>query len=123
MDALREALRDIDPNELKAQITHYVPADVQQILATAGIRDEHVFPVPIVLETAPYLVGYYRLLLGLPSWPSLRSSIPTRRSMRGGRSRSATLPGAPLSSPALVIQTCASKNWPKAPYIIRSPSS
>jgi hypothetical protein len=32
----------------------------------AGIRDEHVFPVPAVLEAKPSLVGYYRLLLGAP---------------------------------------------------------
>jgi hypothetical protein len=31
----------------------------------AGIRDEHVFPVPAVLEQKPTLVGYYRLLLGV----------------------------------------------------------
>ena len=41
-------------------------ADVQRLLATSGIRDEHVFPVPAVLEAKPTLVGYYRLLLGVP---------------------------------------------------------
>ena len=43
---------------LKTQLMTYVPADVQQILAAAGVRDEHVFPTPIVLETQPTLVGY-----------------------------------------------------------------
>jgi hypothetical protein len=65
-DALSEALAVIDPATLKKQVTEYVPAESQQILAAAGIRDEHVFPTPIVLETKPTLVGYYRLLLGSP---------------------------------------------------------
>ena len=65
-DALKTALRQAEPNAVKRQLSTYVPADVQQILAAAGVRDEHVFPVPVLLETAPTLVGYYRLLLGVP---------------------------------------------------------
>lgn len=65
MDALSEALGQLDPNITKKQILAYVPADAQKILAAAGIRDEHIFPVPAVLETKPTLIGYYRLLLGV----------------------------------------------------------
>jgi hypothetical protein len=65
MDALSEALGSIDPAIVKKQITLYIPADAQRILAASGIRDEHVFPLPIVLEKKPTLVGYYRLLLGI----------------------------------------------------------
>jgi hypothetical protein len=65
MDALSEALGEIEPNLLKKQITTYAPVDALQILAASGIRDEHVFPAPIVLERRPTLVGYYRLLLGM----------------------------------------------------------
>jgi hypothetical protein len=65
MDALSEALGLIDPDITKRQILAYVPAASQKILAAAGIRDEHVFPVPAVLEKKPTLVGYYRLLLGI----------------------------------------------------------
>ena len=36
------------------------------MLAAAGIRDEHVFPTPAILEMKPTLLGYYRLLLGVP---------------------------------------------------------
>ena len=43
-----------------------MPDDAQKILAAAGVRDEHVFPVPCVIETRPSLIGYYRLLLGAP---------------------------------------------------------
>lgn len=65
-DALSAALADVEPNVLKAQISRFVPADVQQLLAASGIRDEQVFPTPAVIEKAPSLVGYYRLLLGAP---------------------------------------------------------
>jgi len=65
MDALSEALGQLEPTVTKKQILAYVPADAQKILATAGIRDEHVFPVPSVLEKKPTLVGYYRLVLGI----------------------------------------------------------
>jgi hypothetical protein len=66
MDALKEALKAAPANTVKEQLAVYVPEDVQQILAAAGVRDEHVFPVPVVLEAKPTLIGYYRLLLGIP---------------------------------------------------------
>jgi len=66
IDGLREALKTADPKAVKNQLSIYVPFDVQQILASVGVRDEHVFPVPVLLETKPTLVGYYRLLLGIP---------------------------------------------------------
>ncbi len=64
MDALSEALGQLEPATVKAQIGEYVPAEAQKLLAAAGLRDEHVFPLPVVLEAKPYLVGYYRMLLG-----------------------------------------------------------
>src|SRR5258707_5820419 len=66
MDALSEALGTLDQNTVKTQIAKYVSADVQKLLAVAGLRDEYVFPVPAVIEAKPTLIGYYRLLLGAP---------------------------------------------------------
>jgi len=66
MDGLAEVLGQLDQNIVKEQIREYVPEDVQKILAAAGVRDEHVFPVPAVIEARPSLIGYYRLLLGAP---------------------------------------------------------
>jgi hypothetical protein len=66
MDALSDALMRVDPNALKIQLSEFVPEDVQRLLASAGVRDEHVFPTPLVLEAQPTLIGYYRLLLGVP---------------------------------------------------------
>ena len=66
MGALTEALSAADPRIVKKPLSTYMPSDVQKILAATGVRDEHVFPVPVVLETKPTLIGYYRLLLGIP---------------------------------------------------------
>lgn len=65
IDALREVLASLDQQTVKAQILEFVPTDVQRILARLGIRDEYVFPTPVVLEAKPTLVGYYRLLIGV----------------------------------------------------------
>jgi hypothetical protein len=65
IDALGEALAIIDPDLLKNEISQYVPKDARRLLASAGIRDEHVFPVPAILTQQPTLIGYYRLLLGV----------------------------------------------------------
>lgn len=64
IDALSATLAIVDPQTLKQQLMQFVPHDIQQKLAALGIRDEHVFPTPIVLEVQPTLVGYYRLLTG-----------------------------------------------------------
>lgn len=66
IDALSDALATVDPNQLKSELGTYASVEAQQALAVAGIRDEHVFPTPVVLKAAPMLVGYYRLLLGVP---------------------------------------------------------
>jgi hypothetical protein len=64
VDALTEALAEVDPATIKLEITRTAPKDVLKLLAVAGIRDEHIFPTPSVLRAKPTLVGYYRLLLG-----------------------------------------------------------
>jgi hypothetical protein len=74
IDALLAALKVADPATVKTQISAIVPPDVQQILAAAGIRDEQVFPTPAVLEAAPRLLGYYRLLLNVPQKTFYRSA-------------------------------------------------
>ncbi len=74
MDALKEALGTLDQNLIKTQIAFHVPADVQKLLAAAGLRDEYVFPVSAVIEAKPTLIGYYRLLLGAPQKSFYKSS-------------------------------------------------
>ncbi len=63
-DALREAVAAVDPDVVGAEIAEYAPRKARTILAKAGLRDEEIFPTPVVLRERPTLVGYYRLLLG-----------------------------------------------------------
>jgi hypothetical protein len=65
IDALREAAARIDPSKLAEEIDRMVPRDGQKLLAKAGLRVEDVFPLPVLLEAQPTLLGYYRLLLGV----------------------------------------------------------
>lgn len=58
-------MADVDQTALRDQVTQYVPEAAQRVLAMAGIRDEAMFPLPVVLEAKPSLVAYYRLLLGV----------------------------------------------------------
>jgi hypothetical protein len=74
LDALGLALSNLDQNEVKKQISAFVPAEAQKTLAKAGLRDEHFFPLPIVLQESPFLVGYYRLLLGVSQKAFYKSS-------------------------------------------------
>lgn len=63
---MADALSCVDPKRIKSEIAQFAPSRALRILAKAGIRDEHVFPVPAVLAHKPTLIGYYRLLLGIP---------------------------------------------------------
>lgn len=74
VDALREAVTELDPRALKHELGQYVPAKAAKTLGAAGIRDEEVFPTPLLIEAAPTLVGYYRLLLGISQKQFYRGS-------------------------------------------------
>jgi len=63
-NALLETVRDMDIAELDKQLAEYVPAADLATLAQYGLRAELLFAVPAVLEKNPYLLGYYRLLMG-----------------------------------------------------------
>ncbi|MCB9136872.1 MAG: XcyI family restriction endonuclease [Caldilineaceae bacterium] len=63
-DALSKTVDEIDLAELDQQLSEYVLQDSLKALARHGLRGELVFPVPYLLEANPYLLGYYRLLLG-----------------------------------------------------------
>ena len=62
-DALTNAVRNVDPDTVKSELSALVPNQVQRVLAAAGVRDEWVFPAPCLLKEQPTLIGYYRLLL------------------------------------------------------------
>ncbi|MCR4289358.1 MAG: XcyI family restriction endonuclease [Candidatus Scalindua sp.] len=63
-DALSKAVDKIDLPTLDNQLAEYVPQSNLKALAKRGLRGELVFPAPCMLEADPFLLGYYRLLLG-----------------------------------------------------------
>jgi XcyI restriction endonuclease len=66
LGAVEEAVRQVDRNQLAAELSQYAPAVALARLDASGIRPEHVFPTPALLTVSPALLGYYRLLLGSP---------------------------------------------------------
>ena len=63
-DALSKTIDDLDLTTLDKELSAYVPQGSLKALAKHGLRGELVYAVPCVLEANPYLLGYYRLLLG-----------------------------------------------------------
>lgn len=64
VEALHNAIEQIDLAILDSQLHHYADAEALKRLAAFGLRGELLFAVPCVLEKNPALLGYYRLLLG-----------------------------------------------------------
>lgn len=64
LSALRETVGRLPIKTIDDQLSEYASEAALSVLASRGIRGESVFPVPIVLEASPSLIGYYRLLFG-----------------------------------------------------------
>jgi hypothetical protein len=63
-EALSKTIEKIILSNLDKELSEYVPEKHLKLLAKHGLRGELLFPVPCLLEINPYLLGYYRLLLG-----------------------------------------------------------
>lgn len=63
-DALLETISGLAISAIDAELSKYAPANDLKSLASRGLRGELVFAVPAILYANPYLLGYYRLLLG-----------------------------------------------------------
>ena len=63
-DALSRTVGEVNLKILDEQLAGFVPQDRLKELAKHGLRGELLYPVPCILEANPYLLGYYRLLLG-----------------------------------------------------------
>ena len=63
-EALSATIEELSISTLDAELSANVPQSGLKALARRGLRGELVFPVPCLLEANPYLLGYYRLLLG-----------------------------------------------------------
>lgn len=64
-EALAATVASLDIASLDSELSAYVQPGSLRLVASQGIRGEVVFPVPCVLHENPYLLGYYRLLLGV----------------------------------------------------------
>lgn len=63
-DALSETVARLNVPDIDKELAAYVSPHSLTTLATHGLRGEMMFPVPVVLNATPRLLGYYRLLYG-----------------------------------------------------------
>lgn len=62
--ALQRTVERINLKVLDDELNQLVPSVTLNKLASFGLRGELIFPVPSILLSNPFLLGYYRLLLG-----------------------------------------------------------
>jgi hypothetical protein len=63
-EALKDTVRSLDIEEVDKQLVRHAPKAGLSVLAAHGLRGELAFPVPVVLQSNPRLLAYYRLLFG-----------------------------------------------------------
>ncbi|MCO6489755.1 MAG: XcyI family restriction endonuclease [Phaeodactylibacter sp.] len=63
-ESLRNTVNKLEIRKLDGELNDFVPNKYLKKLASHGLRGELVFPVPYIIESNPFLLGYYRLLLG-----------------------------------------------------------
>jgi hypothetical protein len=63
-DALKDTIKTTDIAALDQQIARLIPSGSVRALAAHSLRAELIFPLPLLLESNPRLLGYYRLLYG-----------------------------------------------------------
>lgn len=84
---LGEALRgtveadDFPLGDLDVELSALVPRKSLNKLAGLSLRGEVIFPVPILLQRNPYLLGYYRLLYGFSQKEFYRDGYGQVRAM------------------------------------------
>ena len=64
-DALKKTVAALELAEIDEGLLRQVANDALRKVASFGLRGEVLFPVPVLIEANPFLLGYYRLLLGL----------------------------------------------------------
>jgi hypothetical protein len=63
-EALQDTVRSLQIVSLDQELGRLVSAKALSAMAAHSLRGELIFPTPLVLETNPRLLGYYRLLYG-----------------------------------------------------------
>lgn len=64
-EALRNTVRALDIPTLDGQLAEFVDPQSLTRVSSFGMRGELLFPVPYIIKSNPYLLGYYRLLYGI----------------------------------------------------------
>ena len=64
LDALLRVVGESDLDVINAELSRLVANTSLRRVAAWGLRGELVFPIPCLLRASPFLLGYYRLLLG-----------------------------------------------------------
>lgn len=62
--ALTNTILKLDIECIDTELRNYVPKNSIGKVAGWGLRGERIFPVPCILRSNPFLLGYYRLLFG-----------------------------------------------------------
>lgn len=63
-DALFATVKNLVLSDVDRDLSMFARTENLSLLASKGLRGEIVFATPIILKSNPYLLGYYRLLLG-----------------------------------------------------------
>ncbi len=104
--ALRDAVEQVELDALNAELREFVSSKSLKRVAKFGLRGELVFPVPSLLRSSPFLLGYYRLLFGF-SQKEFYNKGPFGRFKRLEESGEVTSTTDPLM-PELCTSLCAS---------------
>lgn len=63
-EALSKTVKAIKISDIDKELNQFVSENALQKLALFSLRGEAIFPIPLLLHENPFLIGYYRLLLG-----------------------------------------------------------
>lgn len=84
LPALLAHIGKLDIGRLDKELLQFAGDEKLAFLARYGLRGELVFPVPYVLETSPFLFGYYRLLLGFSQKEFFKGEYAKFKSLEEG---------------------------------------
>ena len=105
-DAVAAAVISANGQEISDQLTAYVRPDALIILAQAGIDPLRLFPLPVVIEHDPRVIGYYRLTLDWGKKPFYHEDS-WRMSFQTMEDRGTLSPLNHQKLPELCAQMCA----------------
>ncbi|MGQ0565257.1 MAG: XcyI family restriction endonuclease [Gemmobacter sp.] len=104
-DALSATVARLRIPDIDVELSTLVPAHSLASLAAHGLRGELVFPVPVVLQANPRLLGYYRLLYGYSQKEFYGAATGLAR-FKGMEERGIIRPAIKADVPVLAAALC-----------------